>query len=207
MALPNLGTLSLRPSAVRATGTMYDSDDEEAAPAPAPAAPVAAAPSIVLTGRQKLAVFEYIRAGMYEQFFWYLQGDAYPGESGEWEELKAFNREFKRWQHLDAGRVADYEYSQQLYSIAQNTADEKLVKVANIVTDKAREAVIELQGQLYSEFEMRTVALRFDLVAENAVRLVENFMRHDDVGFLDEAAEETAIQAMAHALRGILDPG
>lgn len=206
MALPNLGTLSLRPSAVRATGTMYDSDDEEAAPAPAPAAPVAAAPSIVLTGRQKLAVFEYIRAGMYEQFFWYLQGDAYPGESGEWEELKAFNREFKRWQALDARRVEDYEYS-EAKTIAQNTADEKIVKVANIVTDKAREAVIEFEGELYSEYEMRTVALRFDIVAENAVRLVENFMRHDDVGFLDEAAEKTAIQAMAHALRGILDPG
>ena len=206
MALPNLGTLSLRPSAVRPTGTMYDSDDEEAAPAPAPAAPVAAAPSIVLTGRQKLAVFEYIRASMYEQFDWYLEGDVYPGETGEEEELKMFNREFKRWQVVDAKRVEDYEYS-HAKTIAQNTADEKIVKAARIITDKAREAVIEFEGELYGEYEMHQISSRFDDVAESAVGLVEDYIRQHNIGFFDEAAERNAIRAMADRLSRLLDPG
>ena len=205
MALPNLGTLSFRPAAVRPVAMMYGSDDQDAAVAPGPPAPVAAAPSIVLTEPQKRAVLQYIRKGMYQQFDWYLEGDAYPGETGEEEERKAFNRTFKRWQAVDARRMVDYKNS-DARTIAQNTADEKVVKAARIITDKAREAVIEFELDFFQGFEMYQIGLRFDTVAQNAVELVEDYMRQNNTGFFDTAAEKKAIGVMADTLQAMLDP-
>ena len=207
MVLPNLGTLSFRPAAVRPTGMMTDDEDDEVVVAPGPPEPVDAAPSSMLTEPQKRAGYEFIRAGIYEQFDWYLQGDAYPGETGEREELRAFNREFKRWQAVDKKRSVDYKNSDAKYIAIDSEDDEGIVSnAARIITDAAREAVVEFESEIYGGMEMHQIGLRFDTVAQSAVGLVEAYMRKNNTGFFDTAAEKKAIRVMADTLEAMLDP-
>ena len=59
---------------------------------------------------------------------------------------------------------------------------------------------------LYAYMDTPEIAAHLNVVAQNAVQYVEDYMRQDRDGFLDKAAEERAVDEVAGALSSMLDP-
>lgn len=206
MPLPSLGALAWPPrgDGVRTGMVTDDEEDAPGAVAPAPAPPPAPGPPSLLTEEQKGAAYHAFREAMYNQFEKYLD-EIYPEDDAEDEEFEGYRKEYDRWKEADARRSVDYDNSNGR-TIASRTVDESLFKAVRTIANRAHEAVVEWEEDLYAQMGTPEVAARLDEAAQVAVELVENYMRRDSDGFFDEAAEERAVEEMADILKGVLDP-
>ena len=206
MSLPSLGALAWPPrgDGVRTGMVTDDEEDAPGAVAPAPAPAPAPGPPSLLTEQQKGAAYHAFREAMYSQFETYLD-EMYPDDDAEDEEFEVYRKEYDRWKEADARRSVDYDNS-GLRTIASRTADESLFKAVRTIANRAHEAVVAWEEDLYDQMHADDVAARLDGVAQAAVELVENYMRLDSAGFFDEAAEELAVRRMADQLGFMLDP-
>ena len=158
----------------------------------------------MLTERQEGAAYQYVRSAMYDQFEMYLD-EMYPDDDAEDNAFTVYREEYDRWEEADTRRSVDYDNSDGR-TIPARTADERVIKAVRIIADRAREAVVEWEADLYVQMRVDDVAARLDEAAQAAVELVENYMRQDSAGFFDEAAEERAVEEMEDILKGVLDP-